>query len=234
LSGLQERLLHQPACMERLLQDLSINVTAMFRDPQFFAALRTKVVPLLRTYPFVRIWNAGCSTGEETYSLAIVLTEEGIYDRCRIYATDINSTVLQRAQVGVFGLDQMKEYTANYLAAGGTCSFSRYYTAAYDGARFDAALTRNVVFAQHNLAADHSFNEFHLIVCRNVMIYFDTPLQARVHRCFFDSLVRFGVLGLGPRESVAFTPHQNDYEVLDDTGRLYRRAGHSSRQAKSP
>ncbi|MEA2716269.1 MAG: chemotaxis protein methyltransferase CheR, partial [Actinomycetota bacterium] len=157
LSGLLERLLHDPACMERLLLDLSINVTAMFRDPGFYRALRRTVVPVLRTYPFLRIWNAGCSTGEETFSLAILLAEEGLLDRTRIYATDINQAVLGRARDGVFPLEKMREYTENYLAAGGTRSFSEYYVAAYDGARFDPALAANVVFAQHNLVADRSF-----------------------------------------------------------------------------
>ena len=162
--------------MERLLLDLSINVTAMFRDPGFYLAFRQKVVPMLRTYPFLRIWNAGCSTGEETYSLAILLAEEGLLDRTRIYATDINQPVLARARDGVFPLEKMREYTENYQAAGGTRAFSEYYVAAYDGARFDPALAANVVFAQHNLVADHSFNEFHVVVCRNVLIYFDkTP-----------------------------------------------------------
>ncbi|MEA2704547.1 MAG: chemotaxis protein methyltransferase CheR [Actinomycetota bacterium] len=223
LSGLLELLLHDPDCMERLLLDLSINVTAMFRDPEFYRAFRTKVVPLLRTYPFFRIWNAGCSTGEETWSLAILLAEEGLLDRARIYATDINESVLAKAREGVFPLEKMREYTENYQAAGGTRSFSEYYVAAYDGARFTPSLAHNVVFALHNLAADRSFNEFHVVVCRNVMIYFDTPLQQRVHELFYDSLVRLGVLGLGPKESVSFTPHDGDYQVLDRDLRLYRK-----------
>ena len=203
-------------CMERLLLDLSINVTAMFRDPGFYRAFRQTVVPLLRTYPFLRIWNAGCSTGEETYSLAILLAEEGLLDRTRIYATDINQSVLARARDGVFPLEKMREYTENYLAAGGTRAFSEYYVAAYDGARFDPALADNVVFAQHNLVADRSFNEFHVIVCRNVLIYFDKTLQDRVHRLFYDSLARFGILALGQKESVTFTPHEDDYQALDE------------------
>ena len=223
LSGLQERLLHDPACMERLLLDLSINVTAMFRDPTFFRALRATVVPLLRTYPFVRIWNAGCSTGEETYSLAIMLAEEGLYERSRIYATDINAAVLEQARRGLFPLEKMQEYTENYLAAGGTRAFSEYYVAGYEGALFDRRLAENVVFAQHNLVADRSFNEFHMIVCRNVMIYFDTPLQQRVHDLFHESLARLGVLALGPKESVAFTRHADDYTVLDAVERIYRK-----------
>lgn len=223
LTGLQERLMHDSVCMERLLLDLSINVTAMFRDPSFYQAFRAKVGPLLNTYPFLRIWNAGCSTGEETYSLAIMLTEMGLYDRSRIYATDINESVLARAREGVFPLEKMREYTENYVAAGGERSFSEYYRTAYDGARFSPSLSRNVVFALHNLAADRSFNEFHVIVCRNVLIYFDPPLQHRVHTLFHDSLIHLGVLGLGPKESVNFTPHEGDYEPLDRQERLYRK-----------
>jgi len=223
LSGLQERLLHDSSCMESLLLDLSINVTAMFRDPSFYRALRTTVVPLLRTYPFIRIWNAGCSTGEETHSLAIVLAEEGLLERTRIYATDINESVLMRAKEGVFPLEQMKAYTENYLAAGGTRAFSEYYTAGYEGARFDRSLTDGVVFSRHNLVSDGSFNEFHAIICRNVMIYFDTVLQDRVHNLFHESLVRFGVLGLGQKESITFTSHAQDYKVLDPLDRIFRK-----------
>lgn len=223
VSGLQERLLHDPACMERLLLDLSINVTAMFRDPTFFRAFREKVVPLLRTYPFIRIWSAGCSTGEETYSLAILLQEEGLYERTRIYATDINEAVLHQASQALFPLEKMQEYTENYLAGGGTRAFSEYYTAAYEGAQFDRSLADNIVFARHNLATDRSFNEFQVVVCRNVMIYFDTPLQNRVHELFYESLLRLGVLALGPKESLAFTPHVDAYDVLDLQEKLYRK-----------
>src|SRR2546427_112077 len=206
ISALQDKLLHDPACMERLLLDLSINVTAMFRDPSFYVAFREKVVPALRTYPFTRIWVAGCSTGEEVYSLAILLQEEQVYDRTRIYATDINESVIERARSGVFPLDKMREYTQNYIKAGGTPPFSEYYLAKYDGAQFQRSLTENVVFAQHNLASDRSFNEFNVIVCRNVMIYFDRTLQDRVHRLFYESLATFGVFGLGHKEAVRFSP----------------------------
>jgi chemotaxis protein methyltransferase CheR len=223
ISALQERVLHDPRVMEQLLLDLSINVTAMYRDPTFYRALRYKIVPLLRTYPFLRIWNAGCSTGEETWSLAILLHEEGLLDRTRIYATDINEAVVHQARQGLFALDKMQEYTENHLAAGGTRAFSEYYLAAYEHARFDRALAENIVFAQHNLVQDRSFNEFQLIICRNVMIYFDKPLQNRVHRLFYESLVRFGVLGLGHKESIAFSPHGDDYEVIDADERLYRK-----------
>ena len=223
VSALQERVLHEPAAMERLLLDLSINVTAMFRDPGFYLAFREKIVPLLRTYPFTRIWNAGCSTGEEVYSIAMLLEEEGLYDATRIYATDINEAVLEQARAGVFPLDKMQEYTQNYIRAGGKRAFSEYYVAAYDGAQFDRRLTRNVVFAQHNLVSDGSFNEFNVIVCRNVMIYFDRSLQDHVHELFYTSLPMFGVLALGHKESIAFSRYAESYEELDAQEKLYKK-----------
>jgi chemotaxis protein methyltransferase CheR len=223
MSALQNRVLRDPECMERLLLDLSINVTAMFRDPSFYASFREHVAPLLRTYPFTRVWIAGCSTGEEVYSLAIVLDEEGLLERCRIYATDINEAVLERARLGVFSIDKMQDYTHNYLRAGGTRAFSEYYLASYDGAVFDRRLVENAVFAQHNLVSDKAFNEFHVIVCRNVMIYFDRVLQRRVFALFHDSLVHLGVLGLGRKESIRFSDHADRYEELDDVERLYRK-----------
>jgi chemotaxis protein methyltransferase CheR len=223
MSALQDRVLHDPAVMERLLLDLSINVTSMFRDPTFFQALREKVVPLLRTYPFIRIWNAGCSTGEETFSLAILLREEGLYDRARIYATDINEAVLGRAQSGSFPLEKMRLYTENYIRAGGTESFSSYYTTDGDTARFRPELLEQVVFAQHNLVSDAPFNEFNVIVCRNVMIYFGKTLQDRVHELFYESLDPFGILALGHKESIKFTKHERRYEALDAPEKLYRK-----------
>jgi chemotaxis protein methyltransferase CheR len=223
MSALQDRVLHDPAVMERLLLDLSINVTSMFRDPTFFQALREKVVPLLRTYPFIRIWNAGCSTGEETFSLAILLREEGLYDRARIYATDINEAVLQRARGGSFPLEKMRVYTENYIRAGGTESFSSYYTADGDTARFNPDLLEQVVFAQHNLVSDAPFNEFNVIVCRNVMIYFGKALQDRVHELFYESLDPFGILALGHKESIKFTKYEGRYEGLDLPEKLYRK-----------
>jgi chemotaxis protein methyltransferase CheR len=224
ISGLLEKVLHDPAAMERLLLDLSINVTSMFRDPTFYVAFRDQVIPLLRTYPFSRLWVAGCSTGEEVYSLAILLTEEGLYERTRIYATDINEVVLEQARSGVFPLDRMRDYTDNYIRAGGRRSFSEYYLAKYEGALFDSTLTENVVWAQHNLVQDRSFNEFNVILCRNVMIYFDRPLQNRVHRLFYESLERFGVLALGHKESIRFTEFEDCYEELNAQEKLYRRA----------
>jgi chemotaxis protein methyltransferase CheR len=223
ISALQEQLLRDPDAMERLLLDLSINVTAMFRDPTFYLAFREKVVPLLRTYPFARIWVAGCSTGEEVYSLAILLDEERLYDRTRIYATDINEAVLERARHGVFPLAKMQDYTRNYIAAGGTRSFSDFYTSAYDGAAFDRSLIRNVVFAQHNLVSDGSFNEFHVILCRNVMIYFERSLQERVFELFDESLARLGVLALGHKESLRTSAAASKYDELDLAERLYRK-----------
>jgi len=224
ISGLQERILHDADVMDRLLVDLSINVTSMFRDPTFFAALRTKVIPLLRTYPYIRIWNAGCSTGEETYSLAILLREEGLADRSRIYATDINEGVLRQAKEGFFPLDRMRDFTRDYIRAGGTAAFSDYYKVYGERVRFDPTLVEPVVFAQHNLASDSRFNEFHLIVCRNVLIYFDRTLQDRVHELFHQSLVRFGILALGHKESIRFTSRAEDYAELDADEKLYRRA----------
>jgi len=223
LSGLQALLLHDPSCMERLLLDLSINVTAMFRDPSFYVAFREKAVPLLRTYPFTRIWVAGCSTGEEVYSLAILLQEEGLYERARIYATDINESVLEQARAGVFPLAKMREYTQNYIRAGGRQAFSEYYVAAYDDAQFQRTLVENVVFAQHNLVSDRSFNEFNVIVCRNVMIYFDRSLQNHVHTLFYESLAHLGVLALGQKESIRFSPLEHRYEELDPVEKLYRK-----------
>jgi chemotaxis protein methyltransferase CheR len=224
VSELAARILHDPDAMERLLLDLSVNVTAMFRDPSFYLEFRERVIPLLRTYPFIRIWHAGCSTGEEVYSMAILLEEEGLYDRARLYATDINDVVLQRARQGIFPLDRMQEYTENYIRAGGRRSFSEYYTAKYDGALFKPELTRNVVFSQHNLVTDRSFSEFNVIFCRNVLIYFDKPLQNRVHALFYDSLVMFGVLALGSKESLKFSQYEPCYEKLSPTEKLYRKA----------
>ncbi len=223
VSALQERVLHDPPVLDRLLLDLSVTVSAMFRDPSFFKALREEALPLLRTYPFIRIWHAGCSSGEEVYSMAILLQEEGLYDRCRIYATDINDAVLQRARSGIFPLEKMQEYTQNYLQAGGTRAFSEYYTAGYGGVLFDPALTRNVTWGQHNLVTDGSFAECHVIVCRNVMIYFSRPLQERVHELFYKSLARRGVLALGRKESLRLSAFEELYEPLNAREKIYRR-----------
>jgi chemotaxis protein methyltransferase CheR len=223
ISELQSRVLHDPAMMEKLLLDLSINVSFMFRDPSFYRCFREKVVPVLRTYPFIRVWHAGCSTGEEVYSMAILLEEEGLYERARIYATDINEVVLQTARNGIYAAERMQEYTQNYLRAGGTRAFSEYYTAKYDAAIFSESLMRNVVYSQHNLVTDRSFSEFNVILCRNVLIYFDRALQERVHTLFYESLVPFGYLGLGSKESLRFSKYEACYEHIDDREKLYRR-----------
>ena len=223
VSALQERVLHEPEMMEKLLLDLSINVTAMFRDPSFYVAFRQHVVPMLRTYPFIRIWHAGCSTGEEVYSMAMLLREEGLYDRSRIYATDINEVVLKRAKAGIFPLERMQEYTDNYMRAGGKKSFSEYYTAKYGGALFDQSLTKNVVFSQHNLVTDRSFSEFNVILCRNVLIYFDKTLQSKVHSLFYESLAMFGVLVLGSKETPRFMAHEECYEQIAPPEKIFRK-----------
>jgi len=223
VSALQAQVLHKPQLMEKLLLDLSINVTAMFRDPGFYRAFRERVVPLLRTYPYIRIWHAGCATGEEVYSMAILLQEEGLYERSRIYATDINEVVLAKAKEGIFPLDRMQEYTENYIAAGGKRAFSDYYTAKYGGALFSDSLTKNVVFSLHNLVTDRSFAEFNVILCRNVLIYFDKSLQSRVHGLFYDSLATFGILVLGSKESLRFSPYEDNYEQINGPEKIFRK-----------
>jgi chemotaxis protein methyltransferase CheR len=223
ISALQERVLHDREWLERLVHVLSVSVSTMFRDPAFYLAFRSGVVPLLRNYPFVRIWLAGISMGEEVYSLAILLKEEGIYDRCRIYATDMNEAVLKKAKEGIYPLDLMKSYTANYIRAGGNQEFSHYYTAAYNSAIFKSVLRNNITFAQHNLASDSSFNEFNVILCRNVMIYFNDELQNHVHRLFYRSLAMSGVLGIGATETLRFSPHEAAYEEVVKAANLYRR-----------
>jgi len=223
ISRLQERILHDPASAERFLGVLTVPVTSMFRDPGFFVAFREKAVPLLRTYPFLRLWHAGCSTGEEVYSMAILLEEEGLYDRCRIYATDMNQFLLGQAEKGDFPLSGMQVNTANYLTASGRGPFSRYYTVKGDRAVFEPRLKRNIVFALHNLATDGAFNEFHSVLCRNVLIYFNKGLQDRVHGLLYESLGRFGYLGLGAKESIRLTPLEARYEELDDRNKLYRK-----------
>jgi chemotaxis protein methyltransferase CheR len=223
ISVLQDRILHEPGFIDRFLLGVTVNVTSMFRDPSFFVVFRERVVPILRTYPFIRIWHAGCSTGQEVYSMAILLQEAGIYHRCRIYATDTNESALRQAKSGIYPLEFMQEYTQLYLKAGGMRSFSEYYTAAYDSAIFQSSLKENVIFSQHNLVTDRSFNEFNVILCRNVLIYFDRLLQRQVHQLFYDSLCSFGILGLGRQESVRLTPYEKHYEEFKKGEKLYRR-----------
>ena len=223
ISAFQDKILHDNACLERFLLGVAVHATSMFRDPSFYLTFRKRVVPLLRTYPTVQIWIAGCSTGEEVYSLAILLEEERLYGKCRIYATDISQAVLRRARDGIFPLAAMRDYTTNYHQAGGAHEFSDYYTAQYDSVIFSSGLRKNVVFSEHNLATDGSFNEFQVILCRNVMIYFNRDLQARVHNLLYDSLSMFGVFGLGNKESLKFTPRAAFYEHLNEKDKLYRK-----------
>jgi chemotaxis protein methyltransferase CheR len=223
VTGLLETVLHDPSAMERLRVDLSVTVTSMFRDPPFFLALRTRILPLLKTYPFVRVWVAGCASGEEVYSLAILLREEQLAERVRIYATDVSDEVLDRAREGLLPLDRMRTYSSNYLESGGHEGLSHYYEVEGRWARLDPSLRDGVVFARHNLATDSTFNEFHLILCRNVLIYFDRTLQQRVHRLFDDSLVPLGVLALGARESLAGSSIEDRFEALESEARIYRK-----------
>lgn len=223
VSGLQEKVLHDPTAMQRLAENLSVTTTSMFRDPGFFRALRVHVFPLLRTYPVVRIWHAGCSTGEEVYSLAILLQEAGLYERCRIYATDLQPRLLQRAAAGVFELESLRRWEPAYEAAGGAQQLADYYEAQDRHAVMAPDLRRNVIFAQHNLVTDASFNEFHLVLCRNVLMYFTPTLQVRAQRLINDSLGRLGFLGLGHREAVcgALEPL---YETVSPREKVFRKA----------
>jgi chemotaxis protein methyltransferase CheR len=223
ISALQERILREPSCMARFITALSVPVTAMFRDPSFYRALRSEIVPMLRTYPFVRIWHAGCSTGEEVYSLAILLVEENLYDRCRIYATDLSDATLQRATKGIYDLSRMRDYTHNYQLFGGQRDFSSYYTADHERVIFSPRLRKNIVFSQHNLVSDGPFNEFNLILCRNVMIYFDRSLRDQVLKLLDSSLCRFGVLGIGRKETLEFSSIAPRYGELPSHTRLYRK-----------
>jgi chemotaxis protein methyltransferase CheR len=206
---------------EQFVQDITVNVTEMFRDPSFYKALREKVTDRLATYPFIKIWVAGCSTGEEVYSVAIWLKEEGLLHRSVIYATDINQKSLQLAKEGVFPIDCMKNYTTNYIKAGGKKSFSDYYMAKYGSVLLDKNLRQNIVFSVHNLAVDKSFNEFQLILCRNVLIYFNQSLQNRAINLFYDSLCPFGFLALGSKESLLFTDRRKDFDEVDKKEKIF-------------
>ena len=223
LSALQDRVLHDRTAWERCLQGISVNVSAMFRDPGFFLAFREVVVPLLRTYPFIRIWQAGASLGEEAYSLAILLQEEGLAERSLIYSTDINEAALRQARDGIYRAELMQRYTQNYVQAGGKRSFSEYYTARYDLAILRPSLRENIVFSQHNLVSDGPFNEFNVVLCRNVMIYFTKPLQEQALTLLHASLGTFGILGLGAGESLRLTKFEPLYENIVHGQRLYKK-----------
>jgi len=223
ISALQERVLRDAGAMARVVAALTVSVHGLFRDPAFFLTLRRAVVPVLRTYPFVRIWLAGCSTGEEVYSLAILLAEEGLSSRVRLYATDVSEAVLARAKAGAYADDDLDACEARYAQAGGRRSLGQHLTRADGKMTIAPALRASVVFGQHDLATDRSFNEFNVILCRNVMLAFGAELRRRVHGLLDESLCRLGVLGLGARESLRGVAHADRYEVLDDETRLYRR-----------
>ncbi|MBD9368097.1 CheR family methyltransferase [Xanthomonas sp. XNM01] len=224
VAQLQHRLLHEPDLFTEAMQYFTVQVSEMFRDPDYFRALREQAVPVLRTYPSLKIWVAGCSTGEEVWSLAILLHEEGLLDRTILYATDINPDALARAEAGVFGIERMAQFSRNYLASGGTSSLSDYYSTAYNGALLDRRLKRNIVFADHSLATDTVFSEVHLVSCRNVLIYFNRALQDRAIGLFRDALVYRGFLGLGSKESLQFGQHAEAFEACARGQRLYRKA----------
>jgi chemotaxis protein methyltransferase CheR len=224
VSELQSRVLHDPNGFAQLLQYLTIPVTEMFRDPEYFRAVREQVAPFLKTYPSLKIWVAGCSTGEEVYSLAILLKEEGLLERSIIYATDINPKSLETARRGVYPIDRMRLYTENYQKSGGKAAFSDYYTAAYGGALFERSLIENVTFADHSLSTDTVFSETHFVSCRNVLIYFNRTLQDRVFGLFHESLCHRGFLGLGSKESIDFSSYAGRFEPLARRERVYRKA----------
>jgi chemotaxis protein methyltransferase CheR len=223
LSQLQDRVLHEPQVFAEMLRYFTVQVSEMFRDPSYFKALRDHVLPLLRTYPSPKVWVAGCSSGEEVWSMAILLEEEGLLERTIIYATDINPQALRSAEAGIFALDRIARFSINYQQAGGKRSLSDYYSAAYDGAIFRQGLKAQVVFADHSLATDSVFSEMHLISCRNVMIYFDRALQDRAVKLFYDSLVHRGYLGIGPKESLRFSPYAQAFFEAVPSERIYQR-----------
>ena len=222
-SALQENLLHDPGMVTTLLRYLTVQVSEMFRDPGYFKAIREKVVPHLRTYPSLKVWIAGCSTGEELYSFTILFREEGLEDRTIFYATDINQEALHTAEAGVYPLDRLQHFTECHRQSGGKSSLSDYYQAAYGRASFDKSLRRNVVFSDHSLVTDAVFGEMHFISCRNVMIYFDRVLQNRAIALFRDSLVRKGFLGLGSRETIRFSENASAFHEFVRDEKIYQR-----------
>jgi chemotaxis protein methyltransferase CheR len=224
LSALQDRVLHHAETLPRLLGYLTVPVSEMFRDPQYFQVLRQRVVPVLRTYPSLKIWIAGCSTGEEVYSFAILLQEEGLLDRSLIYATDISPDSLGRAAAGVYDADRIAGFSRNHLQAGGRRALSEYYTAAYGAAAFAKELRRRVVFSDHSLATDSAFAEVQLVSCRNVLIYFERPLQDRAIGLFRESLCHGGFLGLGAKESLVSSVHAAAFRELSGGHRVYQRS----------
>jgi len=223
ISELQHKILHDPLCFEKLIRDLSINVTEMFRNPYFYKSMRQNVIPLLKTYPFLKIWIAGCSSGEEVYSFAILLKEEGLYERTQIYATDFNHDVIQKAKTGVYPIKYIKEYTANYQQAGGKHSFSNYYRASNDSVIFDPELKKQIVFAVHNLVTDAVFAEVNMVICRNVLIYFNRKLQNKVLDIFDESILPGGYIGLGSKETLQFSSLDGRYKTVDAKEKIFKK-----------
>lgn len=213
---LRYRVVNDASYLQHFIEEITVNVTEMFRDPSFYKVLRQAVMPRLGTYPLIRIWIAGCSTGEEAYSIAILLKETNLYHKSLIYATDINPTVLEKAATGIFPLNQMKAYSENYIRSGGSNDFSTYYVTGYDYAKFDSTLSERMIFSTHNLVSDTSFNEFQLILCRNVLIYFDKDLQERVFKVFDESLHNLGYLGLGTKETLRFSTIESHYRQVEN------------------
>lgn len=228
ISAMQDRLLHDPSILPRILGYLTIQVSEMFRDPTYFKAIREQVVPHLRTYPSLKVWVAGCSEGEEVYSLAILFREEGLEDRTIFYATDINHQALEAAEAGVYPLDRVQLFTENHRRSGGKSSLSDYYQAAYGRASFDRTLRRNIVFSDHSLVTDAVFGEMNLISCRNVMIYFDRTLQDRAIGLFSESLARKGFLGIGSKETLRFSSHGNEFADFVREEKIYQKATDSA------
>jgi len=223
ISQLQEYVLNDEVFASIFLHDLSITVTEMFRDPGFYVSLRENVIPLLKTYPYIKIWHAGCSTGEEAYSMAIILQEEGIYERTTIYATDFNQIALNQAKEGIFSNRMIKEYTTNYQLSGGERSFSDYYVSDYENVIMNQSLKKNIVWANHNLVTDSVFAEVNVVLCRNVLIYFDRDLQNKVQALFYASLLNGGILCLGSKEGLRFTNFNDKYIELDNKQRIYKK-----------
>ena len=225
VAQLQHRVLRDPTCFRELMVDLTVTTTEMFRHAPFFRAVRERVIPRLATYPYVHIWHAGVSTGQEVYSMAILLQEAGLYDKCRLYATDVNRAALDHARAGVFPASKLREYTQAYQDAGGVEPFADYFTVAYDHAAVDESLKRNIVFAEHNLTTDAPFAEMHLVLCRNVLIYFGRDLRDRVLRVLHQSVVPNGLLCLGAKESLRFSSLERFYDETDGDVRIYRKVG---------
>lgn len=223
ISRFQEKLLHQPAFLERFLRGFSATSHALFSDARFYLAMRTKVVPQLRTYPFIRIWHLGCATGEDVYSMAILLQEEGFYERSRIYATDLSEGVVRQAQAGKFRPSVVDECCDGYREAGGTRELSEYFRTRGNRRVVNDSLKKNIVFSQHNLATDGSFNEFQLIVCRDVLASLNQRLRERVDKLIYESLSRFGILSLSATESLESMPYEEHYALLDENSRIYQK-----------